>query len=251
MCIRDSNITGNGSGMTATIQTNSSGQVSSAAITSNTGGSGYVIGDVLGITTSNVIKGSNALISVTATNGKSTLYLKNVQGEEFTTGQPLVVNNGSSQVSLATTTILSSATYDDKYVGNVIEVSHFNHGMTADNNFVTLADVEPNTIPILLTDALAVDDQVISVARTSEFSNFAGISTTQGYVKINSEIIFYDSVGTNQLGIGTRGVDGTIPRTHSTGDQSFKYELNGYDLRQINNDHDMACLLYTSDAADE
>ena len=236
------NITGNGSGMTATIQTNSSGQVSSAAITSNTGGSGYVIGDVLGITTSNVIKGSDALISVTATNGKSTLYLKNVQGEEFTTGQPLVVTNGGSQVSLATTTILSSAIYDDKYEGNVLEVNHFNHGMEADNNFVTLADIEPNTTAILLTDSLAVDDQVISVASTSEFATFAGISTTQGFVKINSEIIYYDSIGTNQLGIGTRGVDGTIPRTHDTGDRSFKYELNGLDLSKINNDHDMASM---------
>ena len=127
------NITGNGSGLTATIQTNSSGQVSSAAITSNTGGAGYVIGDVLGITTSNVIKGSDALISVTATSGKSTLYLKNVQGEEFTTGQPLVVTNGGSQISLASTTILSSAIYDSKYEGNVIEVNQFNHGMQADN----------------------------------------------------------------------------------------------------------------------
>ena len=61
------NITGNGSGMTATIQTDSSdGQVSSASVTSNTGGAGYVVGDVLGISTSNVIKGSDALISVTA-----------------------------------------------------------------------------------------------------------------------------------------------------------------------------------------
>ena len=58
------NITGNGSGLTATIGTNSDGKISSAAITSNTGGAGYVIGDVLGITTSNVIKGSDALISV-------------------------------------------------------------------------------------------------------------------------------------------------------------------------------------------
>ena len=114
------NITGNGSGLTATIQTNSSGQVSSAAITSNTGGAGYVIGDVLGITTSSLgisAKGSGALISVTATSGKSTLYLKNVQGEEFTTGQPLVVTNGGSQISLASTTILSSAIYDSKYEG--------------------------------------------------------------------------------------------------------------------------------------
>ena len=236
------NITGNGSGMTARIETNSSGQIVTANITSNTGGSGYVVGDVLGITTSNVIKGSDALISVTSTTGKSTLYLKNVQGEEFTTGEALVVDNGSSQVSLASTTILSSTTYDSKYEGNVIEVSHFNHGMTADNNFVTLADVEPNTTSILLTDALSLDDQVISVASTSEFSTYAGISTDQGYIKINSEIIYYNSIGSGQLGIGTRGVDGTIPRTHDTGDQSFKYELNGFDLRQINNDHDMASM---------
>ena len=236
------NITGNGSGLTATIGTNSDGKISSAAITSNTGGAGYVIGDVLGITTSNVIKGSDALISVTATSGKSTLYLKNVQGEEFTTGQPLVVTNGGSQISLASTTILSSAIYDSKYEGNVIEVNHFNHSMQADNNFVTLADIEPDTTPVLLTDALGINDQVISVASTSEFSTYAGISTSQGYVKINSEIIYYNSIGTNQLGIGTRGVDGTITRTHNTGDRSLKYELNGFDLRKINTDHDMALM---------
>ena len=114
--------------MTARIETNSSGQIVTANITSNTGGSGYVVGDVLGITTSNVTKGRNAQITVQTTSGKSTLS-KKCQGEEFTTGQALVVDNGSSQVSLASTTILSSATYDDKYTGNVIEVSHYNHAM--------------------------------------------------------------------------------------------------------------------------
>ena len=173
-----------------------------------------MVGDVLGITTSNVVKGVDAQITVQTITGKSTLYLKNVQGEEFTTGQALVVDSGSSQVSLATTTILSSAIYDDKYEGNVLEVNHFNHGMEADNNFVTLADIEPDTTAILLTDSLAVDDQVISVASTSEFATFSGISTTQGFVKINSEIIYYNSIGTNQLGIGTRGVDGTLSLIH-------------------------------------
>ena len=138
-----------------------------------------------------------------------------------------------SQISLASTTITSSSIYDIKYEGNVIEVNQFNHGMQADNNFVTLADVEPDTIPVLLTDSLGVDDQVISVASTSEFATYSGISTTQGYVKINSEIIYYNSIGTNQLGIGTRGIDGTIPRTHDTGDSSNKYELNGFDLRRL------------------
>ena len=113
---------------------------------------------------------------------------------------------------------------------------------TADNNFVTLADVEPDTPTVLLTDSLGINDQVISVASTSEFATYSGISTTQGYVKINSEIIYYNSIGVNQLGIGTRGIDGTIPRTHDTGDRSNKYELNGFDLRKINTNHDMASM---------
>ena len=98
------------------------------------------------------------------------------------------------------------------------------------------------TIPILLTDSLGINDQVISVASTSEFVTYAGISTSQGYVKINGEIIYYNSISTNQLGIGTRGVDGTIPRTHNTGDRANKYELNGFDLREINKDHDIASM---------
>ena len=236
------NITGNGSGMTASVSTNASGEISAASITANTGGSGYIVGDLLGITTSNVTKGKGALITVSATNGKSTLYLKNVQGEEFTTGEPLVVESGNSQVSLANTTFLSSATYDDKYAGNVIEVSHYNHGMEADNNFVTLANIEPDTPSVLITNPIQLTDQVISVASTTEFSTYAGQSTSQGFVKINSEIIYYNSVGTNQLGIGTRGVDGTIPRIHPTDSKAFKYELNGYDLRLINSDHDMASM---------
>ena len=230
-----------GSGLYATANISIENGVATAS-TIAIGGTGYVVGDVLGISTSNVIKGSDALISVTATNGKSTLYLKNVQGEEFTTGQPLVVTNGSSQISLASTTITSSAIYDSKYEGNVLEGSQFNHGMQADNNFVTLADVEPDTPTVLLTDALGINDQVISVASTSEFATYSGISTTQGYVKINSEIIYYNSIGVNQLGIGTRGIDGTIPRTHDTGDRSNKYELNGFDLRKINTNHDMALM---------
>ena len=49
-------ITGNGQVQLQQLHTNSSGQVSSISLTSNTGGSGYVVGDVLGITTSNVTK---------------------------------------------------------------------------------------------------------------------------------------------------------------------------------------------------
>ena len=232
-------ITGRGTGATATVQTNSSGQVSSISLTSNTGGSGYVLGDVLGITTSSTAKGSGAEITVASRNGVGTLYLNNVQGEEFTTGQAIVIYEGGTATSYGSTTITSSATYDDRFTGNVIDVSHYNHGMQADTNLVTLADIEPNTAPIALTDNLDVNDQIISVASTTPFSTFNGISTSQGYVKINSEIIYYSSIGTNQLGIGTRGIDNSIVRTHSIDDLARKYELNGIDLRKINTDHNM------------
>ena len=146
---------------------------------------------------------------------------------------------GSTAISYATTTITSSATYDDRYAGNVIEVQHYNHGMHADTNLVTLANIEPDTEPVLLTDFLDVDDQVISVANTTAYSTFNGISTSQGFIKINNEIIFYNSVGTNQLGIGTRGVDGSLVRTHNVNDVTRKYELNGFDLSRINNTHNL------------
>ena len=65
--------------------------------------------------------------------------------------------------------------------GNVIEVQQFNHGMHADTNIVTLANIEPDTEPVLLTDFLDVDDQVISVANTTAYATFNGISTSQGF----------------------------------------------------------------------
>ena len=232
-------ITGRGTGATATVATNNVGQVSSVSITSNSGGSGYVVGDVLGVTTSTVLQGAKSEIAVTGINGTSTLYLNNVQGEEFTTGQAIIVYEGATATSYASTTITSSNTFDERYTGNVVKVNHYNHGMQADTNLVTLADIEPSTTPITVTDALAVDDQIISVASTAPFATANGISTSQGYVKINSEIIYYSSIGVNQLGIGTRGIDNTIVRTHNVDDLARKYELNGFDLRKINTDHNM------------
>ena len=44
-------------------------------------------------------------------------------------------------------------------------------------NLVTLANIEPDTEPVLLTDFLDVDDQVISVANTTAYAPSNGIST--------------------------------------------------------------------------
>ena len=235
-------ITGSGTGAEATLVF--SGGVLSSVSSVSSAGNGYVVGDILGITTSNVVKGSGAQISVATLNGFDTLYLTNVQGEEFTTGQDLVVYNGSTAVSFANTDITSSTTTSSLYDGRVIEVTQYNHGMHADNNVVTIANVNPNTIPTSLNAALGINDTTISVANTSLFATFEGISTSSGYLKVNNEIIFYNSItagsgGAGTLGIGTRGIDNSITRLHSIGDKVYSYELNGVSLTRINTNHSL------------
>ena len=246
-------ITGSGDGAKVTA-TFSGGELSGTP-TVTTAGNGYVVGDILGITTSNVVKGTGAKISVTSLNGFDTLYLTNVQGEELTTGQDLVVYNGGTAVSLANTDITSSTTLSSLYDGRVIEVTQYNHGMHADNNVLTLANIEPNTIPTTLDAALGINDTTISVANTSVFSTFEGITTSRGYLKVNNEIISYDSItpgsgGAGTLGISTRGIDNSITRSHSIGDRVYPYQLNGISLTRINTNHSLPTDATLKNAAD-
>ncbi|NCW11239.1 MAG: hypothetical protein EBW43_04695, partial [Proteobacteria bacterium] len=151
-------------------------------------GNGYVVGDVLGITTSNVVRGSGAQLTVRTIDGIDTLYLTGVQGESFTNGEDLIYYNGSTAVATANTDIRgSSSVYNNLYSGNVIRVYHPNHGMQADNNVVELKNVNPSTTPIKLTANMSISDTTISVANTSYFATFEGISTSKGYIKVDDE----------------------------------------------------------------
>ena len=235
-------ITGSGTGAKASI-TFASGKVSGNP-TVTTAGSGYSVGDILGITTSQVVKGSGAQITVNTVSNTDTLYLTNVQGEEFTTGQDLVYYDGSTAVAMANTDVTSSSTISDLFDGRVIEVNHKNHGMHADNNVVTISGVEPNTIPTTLTAKIDSSSTLISVADTTRFSTFEGITTSTGYLKVNNEIIYYDSVisgsgNAGTLGIGTRGIDSSLSRTHQIDALVYPYELNGVSLTRINKKHDL------------
>jgi len=232
-------ISGNGSGATATVTVSSSGYVTNVSIAST--GSGYVVGDILGITTSSVTKGSGAKISVQSIGGSiDTLYLTNVQGESFNDGKKLIYYNGTSTVSCANTNIRgNSTTYDDVYTGNVIEIVQNNHGMQADNNVVKLKNIAPNTVPVQITADLSINASTISVASTSEFGTFEGIPSSTGYVKIEDEIIYYNSINVGTIGIGTRGIDGTSITKHNSGSVCYKYELNGISLTRINTTFNM------------
>tara|TARA_R100000479_G_scaffold51668_1_gene24577 strand:+ start:13144 stop:20211 length:7068 start_codon:yes stop_codon:yes gene_type:complete len=236
-------ITGSGSGAIGIVTFASNTLNGNPHVT--TAGNGYVVGDVLGITTSDVTRGRGAQFSVKNITGKDTLYLTDVQGEEFTAGQNLVVYSSSDvAVAYADTTIRNSSVISNLYDGRVLEIQQTNHGLHADNNVVVLADIEPNTVPTTLNAALGLSDTTISVANTSLFATFEGISTSSGYCKVNNEIIYYNSItagsgGAGTLGIGTRGIDNSLKRAHDLNDQIFTYELNGISLHRINTQHNI------------
>ena len=230
-------ITGNGTGLTLSI-TQSSGTVTGATPVNY--GNGYTVGDVVGIVTSSASgnSGNGAQLTITAITGLDTLYLGNVQGNSFTSGQSLIYyDNSGNQVSLANTTIRSSAVTGNYYTGTYISVDHFNHGMYSTGNLVTLNNAQSNISPTTLTTNLASSDTTISIADTSNFTKFEGVSVSAGntgYVKIDNEIIGYTSIGVAQLSGVTRGIDSTVVQSHTNTTQVYKYELNGISLRRIN-----------------
>ena len=235
-----SNITGDGTGVTLNITVNASGVVSAAAV--NVDGSGYLVGDV--VTVNNTLTpgmaGNNAEITVSGIDNVDTLYLTDVQGEHFTTGQDLIwYDNAGVRVAAASTDIVGSAVWpNDLYSGNVLEVNQYNHGMTAANNKVSLDNISPNTVPEVLTANLSKSDTTISVANTATFSSYQGITTDAGYVQINNEVIQYNSIGSGTLGIAARGILGTVTRTHDINDACYSYQLNGIGLTAVNATHD-------------
>ena len=231
-------ITGAGSSATG-IVTVSGGVPTAVSVTSGAKGHGYSKGDIVGLATADMISGGGAQISIDAISGVDTLYLTNVQGENYTLGQDLVINGAVPQSGAVD--ITSNEVVSDLFTGNVIEVSQYSHGMTAGNNKVEISNVSPTTEPAPLTAELGLNDNFIVVgsAGTSKFSTFEGITTSRGYVQVNNEIIRYDSVGVTSIGIAERGVNGSAIREHAIGSLALSYQFNGLSLTGINTVHDM------------
>ena len=229
-------ITGAGSSATG-IVTVTSGVPSAVSITSGAKGHGYSKGDIVGLATADMVSGGGAQISVDAISGVDTLFLTNVQGEDYTLGQDLVVN-GTLHSS---TPITSSSVISDLFTGNVLEVTQYGHGMTAGNNKVEISNVSPTTEPAPLTAELGLNDNFIVVGsgNTSKFATFEGITTSRGYVQVNNEIIRYDSIGISSIGIAERGVNGSAIREHAIGSLALSYQFNGLSLTGINTVHNM------------
>jgi len=257
------NIVGNGSGLTVDVTPDDNGEIptSSTAVVVNTAGSGYKIGDIVGLVTSSLTNksGSGARITITQIDGIDTLYLTNVQGEVGTgkafvgdNNEVLKFYNNDGNISSLASTVTTATAEAEPNTGDYILVNHFNHGMYENGisgiNSVSLLRVDSSVKATYLTSKLDIDNtSTISVGDTSNFTQFEGKSVTNvgtphiGYVQIGDEIIGYNEIGQGTLSISGRAVEGKI-QPHLINSPVKKYELNGVSLRRINKKHRLSTL---------
>jgi len=248
-------ITGNGRGATAEVSVNNGSIVASGA-TIATGGSGYQVGDVLGITTIGIASmGRNVRLTVAGIGITNEIILNNVQGE-FVVGAAKTLGYFTS--AGAATTLnndLPGAPGGDVQISSVnvdndgmhFTVDHKNHGMYFSDNQVKISGVRGDVKPTKLTVELPLGStDGVTVSSASSFTTFenVGVGTTNvGYLQIGDEIITYTQVAGNTLsGTITRG---TNPRTYPVGTPIHKYELGGVNLQRINRTHDLSDVTQT------
>ena len=234
-------VTGNGKNATANI-TVSDGVAIAATIVS--GGVGYQVGDVVGISTFGSISvGKNARFSVGILTGVNQLILDNVQGD-FVVGSAKTVRYINSS---GITTTLNASTGGGVFINSIetisdglhIKVNHQNHGMYSDENYVTLSNIQSDINPTKLSIAYNSNSTgAISVDSATNFSTFenVGVGTTNpGYILIGDEVIEYTSVSGNLIGGNiSRGANS---KNYPAGTPVYKYELGGVSLRRINKTH--------------
>ena len=244
------NITGEGSGLTLNIQASGGALVSAVPVAN---GTGYKVGDVVGIVTSTVGvqggEGENARITITETLGIDTLYLTDIQSDDtsYTADNTVPLkyfNDSNTVVSFGSTALITRRNFNTSGVnaGNVFKVNHFNHGMYSTSNKVKIKGIESDVAPTTLTAVLSkTETNTIGIGSTTPFTNFEGIpvsATNIGYVQIGDEIIGYQSVGSGVLNIASgtgnqRGVDNTVPIEHQIDAVVKKYEFGGVSMRRI------------------
>ena len=246
-------LTGHGRGATADITVRNGSIVASGATIDNAGGSGYQVGDVVGIDTIGAASiGKNVRLTIAGIGITNELIFNNVQGE-FVVGAAktlMFVNSSGITTELNSSGAAGLGTGGDVQISSInvdsdglhFTVDHQNHGMYFSDNSVRIegakTDIKPTTLTVQY-DSTSTGG--IAVAAASSFSTFenVGVGTTNvGYLQIGDEIITYTDVTGNTIGGDI--VRGTDPKTYPVGTPVYKYELNGINLNRINTTHDLS-----------
>ena len=245
-------LTGNGRGATADISIVNGSIVASGATIANNGGSGYQVGDVLGITTIGIASvGTNARLTIAGIGITNELVFNNVQGEfvvgaaktlMYTNSSGITTElNSSGSAGLGTGGNVQISTINVDSDGTHFTVNHQNHGMYFADNVVKMSGVLPDIRPTKLTaEFVSGSTGSIVVGGATTFSTFEGVgvgTTNVGYLLIGEEIIEYTNVSGNT--IGGNIVRGTDPRTYPIGTPVFKYENSGISLQRVNTSHNL------------
>ncbi len=234
-------ITGSGQNLTANISVNNGVAVGATVVN---GGSGYVVGDVLGISSlGNNPAGRNARFSLVSLASTNEIIFDNVQGDfEVGVGKTLQFTNSSGSLVTLNGANGNVTPTEIRAVGNNdglhLIVDHKNHGMYHENNRVTISGVESDVVPTKLTSPYSADSTAdLLVENSSEFSTFENIgvgTTTAGYVKIGDEILTYTDTSTGTISGITRGSNS---KNYVVGTPVYKYEMGGVSLRRVNKTH--------------
>ena len=241
-------VTQTGGGRNGTLNLTITNGVAIAATVTN-GGTGYSIGDVVGVSTVGLTSlGEGNKFSIASITGTNEFVLDNVQGEfatgatktiQYVTGAGVTTLNHSAGGNVVLSDV--PVVVDD---GLHIKVNQKNHGMYSTQNTVAINDVSSDVQPTVLSaDYDSSSTGSISVDDGTDFAEFESVgvgSTNLGYIKVGSEILSYSGVSNNTLTGITRGVDSTKTLSHSALDIVNKYELNGVSLRRINTNHNLA-----------
>ena len=248
-------ITGTGRDATADVTITNGVAVAATVVT---GGTGYVVGDVLTATQiGSQTLGRNLQLSVQGLSGTNELILDNVQGD-FVTGAASTVQYTNS---LGVTTSLNASIGANVTIpadgvqtitdGLHFKVNHKNHGMHAGENIVTISNVLGEVKPIKLTDGYSsTETGDIPVNNTVSYSTFENVgvsSTNPGYVLIGEEIIAYEGVTDTTLTGVTREIDQTTAISYSESTLVYKYEIDGVSLRRVNTNHTLQDSSVTDD----
>ena len=238
-------LTGSGTGAQCAISIDATtGAINS--ISNLTVGSGYQLGEILTIDNTNVqiSRGVGFKLIVSKINASAdTLFLTDVQGKQFTTGHKLVHYGATndtrtlpgSPVTVNSPQNTSSFPTSDLFTGSVFEVTQYNHAHHGATNKVEIKDVKPDTTVVATTSDLTAEGNVVSVANTTPFATYGGISVQTGEALIGDEIVSY-TVGIGQLTL-TRGKFNSNATTHPEGSLIQTYEVGGMPLVGINTTH--------------
>jgi hypothetical protein len=243
-------LTGNGRGATADITIVNGSIVASGATIANNGGSGYQVGDVLGISTIGIATiGTNARLTIAGIGQTNELIFNSVQGEFVVGAAKTIMYTNSAGITTELNYGLPGGVGGDVQISTInidndgthFTVNHQNHGMYFDDNMVKISGVLPDIRPTKLTAEFASGSTGgIAVGGATTFSSFEGVgvgTTNVGYLLIGEEIIQYTNVSGNT--IGGNIVRGSSPRSYPVGTPVFKYENSGINLQRINTTHNL------------